>query len=97
MFDSLQEKICRDIEEHEGFDKLNGRYRSLLQLTLNFYSSAMSQAHWAGLVGLVDVGSDSVRACTRKVGALSRQIQEAVSAKDADREDGGFNALDAIQ
>ncbi|CAK9116050.1 unnamed protein product [Durusdinium trenchii] len=58
-----QEKICRDIEEHEGFDKLNGRYRSLLQLTLNFYSSAMSQ-----------------------VGALSRQIQEAVSAKDADRE-----------
>eukprot|EP00435_Cladocopium_sp_Y103_P027069 s1441_g6.t1 len=38
-----QEKILKDIQENEGYDKLNGRYRSLLQLTLNFYSSAMSQ------------------------------------------------------
>jgi len=41
---SWQDKILKDIEGHEGYDKLNLRYRSLLQLTLNFYSSAMSQA-----------------------------------------------------
>lgn len=38
-----QEKILKDIQENEGYEKLNARYRSLLQLTLNFYSSAMSQ------------------------------------------------------
>ena len=58
-----QEKILHDIEQHEGFEQLNSRYQSLLQLTLNFYSTAMSQ-----------------------VAHLSRQIQEAVKAKDADRE-----------
>lgn len=42
--DVCQEKILKDIQENEGYEKLNARYRSLLQLTLNFYSSAMSQA-----------------------------------------------------
>ena len=71
----------QDIEGHEGYTKLNGRYRSLLQLTLNFYSSAMSQAttELSDDFGLVFV-------CWLQVAALSMQIQDAVKAKDSERE-----------
>lgn len=42
-----EDRIRQEIESSEGYDKLNSRFRCIMELTLNFYSNAMSQV--AGL------------------------------------------------